>query len=256
MANDITKQEKKPAEIPTLALTAKELKKILKEEQARRETLRAYIKLNFHEGTHFSRTCRRNGKPHYLDPGEPILKGDTSGKMELLQDGAQTAIDVMKCSYVDYPDKEMIEVLGEKAVGVIILRGVITSQDGKTVKGYGRGACSLAEKNGSTNNAIKQAQIRCMRNAVINSFALSDLYTQDVDDVNAQDLAKKIDDQKDEKDSMMKKYIEKIFEVSKVTPNERKKIELIFDNGIEMYKVLRFVNEITDPDTIALIGTL
>jgi len=260
MEKELTKvSEEKPAEVPTLALTAKDLKKVLKEEQARRDVLRDYIKDNFREGVHFSRTCKRKvdgkWKPIYLKSGEEMLQGDEPGKMEILDPGAQTAVDVMKCSYEDGPDKEMIEVLGDAAKEQIILRGVIKSADGK-IRGYGRGACSLKEKYGSINNAIKQGQIRCKRNAVINTFALGDLFLQDVDDVNAQDLAKKLDDQKDERSSMMKKYIDNIMKESKVTDKERKQIEDIFDNGPELYNILRFMNEITDPDVLALMGSV
>ena len=248
------------AEIPVRTPTVKEFKKALKAEHLRREALRDYIGEFFDEGVHFAMTCRRKDggkwKPVYLKKGEKMLQGDQPGKMEIFQEGAQAAIDVMKCSYIDYPDKEMIEIMGESAKGVIILRGVITSQDGKVVKGYGRGACSLEDKYGSANNAIKQAQIRCMRNAVINAFALSDLFLQDVDDVNNQDLAKKLDASKDERSSMMKKYIDGIFKESKATDKERKQIEDIFDNGPEMYNILRFINEITDPEVLALMGSV
>jgi len=258
MEKAITKvPEEKTAEVPTLALTAKDLKKVLKEEQARRDVLRDYIKHNFREGVHFSRTCRRKidgkWKPIYLKKGEEMMAGDEPGKDEIHDPGAQTAIDVMKCSYEDGPDKEMIEVLGDAAKEQIILKGAVKDSNDK-IKGYGRGACSLKEKYGSINNAIKQGQIRCKRNAVINAFALGDLFLQDVDDVNAQDLAKKLDAQKDERSSMMKKYIDNIMKESKVTERERKGIELVFDNGIELYNILRFVNEVTDPEVIQLMG--
>ena len=259
MEKSITKvsEERNPAEVPTLVLTAKELKKVLKQEQARREVLRDYIRDFFKEAVHVSRTSRKwvdgKWKPHYLEADEELLKGDKPGKLEILQPGAQTALDVMKCTYEDGPDKEIIEIMGDDAKGVIILRGVVKDSSGKIV-GYGRGACSLKEKYGSANNAIKQAQIRCMRNAVINAFALSDLFLQDVDDANNQDLAKKLDASKDERSSMMKKYIDGIFKESKATDKERKQIEDIFDNGPEMYNTLRFINEITDPEVHTLMG--
>lgn len=261
MEKELTKvSEKEIAEIPVTTPTVKEFKRALKAEHLRREALRAYIGEFFEEGVHFAMTCRRKidgkWKPIYLKKGEEMLKGDQPGKMEIFQEGAQAAIDVMKCSYIDYPDKEMIEIMGDFAKGVIILRGVITSQDGKVTKGYGRGACSLEDKYGSANNAIKQAQIRCMRNAVINAFALSDLFLQDVDDVNAQDLAKKLDAQKDERSSMMRQYIDNVMKVSKVTDKELKEIEGIFDNGPEFYNIVRFMNEITDPDILALMGSV
>lgn len=255
MSTELAKTKKRGNNIPTKTLSAKHLKELLGEEQARREVLRDYIRKNFIEGVHYSRTCRRKidgkWKPIYLKKGEKTIKGDEPGKNELFQPGAQTIIDIMKCEYVDGPDEEMIKILGEDAVGWVILRGKVTSLDGKVA--YGRGACSIKEKYGFVNNAIKQSQIRCMKNVVINAWALSDLFLQDVDDVTNQEIVQKLNEQQGEKKNLMVRYIDNVMKESTVTDKERQEIESMFENGIEFYNVMHFVNEITDKETIRLM---
>lgn len=231
--------------------SASQLQSILDEEQARRNILREFIRKNFIEAIHYSRTCRRNMggrmKPYYYKKGEKPKPGDEAGKMELLQDGAQTAIDVMRCKFTSKPDEEMMKALGDSAKETVILIGVITSRDTGEVVGEGRGACSLDEKYGSVNNTIKQGQIRCIRNAVINTFALSDLYVQDVDDVQNQDRTRFENQENARQVQSRRQFVTEIFESADIRDGERTQIESLF-NGDELglYKAVKFIHEIGD----------
>jgi len=230
--------------------SASQLQSILDEEQARRDILREFIRKNFVEGIHYSRTCRRMSggrmKPYYYKKGERPKSGDEAGKMELLQDGAQTAIDVMKCSYIDYSDKEIIEVLGDKAKGAVILRGQIARADGKVI-GYGRGACSLEEKYGSVNNTIKQAQVRCIRNTVIFTFALSDLYVQDVDDVQNQERTRFENKENARQTQSRRQFVTEIFESAGIKDGECTQIESLFNGDeLRLYNAVKFIHELGD----------
>ncbi len=231
--------------------SASQLQSILNEEQARRDILRAFIKKNFIEAIHYSRTCRRMSggrmKPYYYKKGERPKQGDEAGKMELLQDGAQTAIDVMRCRFTSKPDEEMMKALGEFAKKTVILIGVITSRDTGEVVGEGRGACSLDEKYGSVNNTIKQGQIRCIRNAVINTFALSDLYVQDVDDVQNQERTRFQNAEDARQSGSRRQFVTEIFESADIKDGERAQIESLFGGDEhKLYNVVRFIHEIGD----------
>lgn len=235
----------------------KEFKAILQAESERRNVLRDYIRDNFAEGVHYSKTGKRwdneksKYKPVYYMDGEEFQEGDKLGKLELLQPGAQTACDVMRCRFEFHPDNELIAALGNDAKGWIILIVKIISRDTGEVVGEGRGACSLKEKYGSMNSSIKQCQIRCLRNGVINTFALSDLYEQDVDDATNQKNAEA------EKRNPKQLYVQdKILQMELDDDTKKAIYDLFENNGMQMYNVFKFMEGIEDEAMLAKVGTL
>ncbi len=232
-----------------------EFKKLLIAEGGRRDALREYITGNFKSGVHYCMTGKRwvdgKYKPVYYMDGEEQQSDDKTGKMELLQPGAQTACDVMRCRFEFHPDNELIAALGKDAEGWIILIVKIISRDTGDIVGEGRGACSLKEKYGSMNSAIKQCQIRCLRNGVINTFALSDLYEQDVDDATNQQ------NEEAAKRDPKQIYVEEKVLAMGLDEEGAKMIYSIFEgNGIQMYNVFKFMDDIEDKKIIEKIKKL
>lgn len=78
-------------------------------------------------------------------------------------------------------DTDTIEMSGEKGLFAYICR--LYTASGEMV-GEGRGAASLSEKTWMVNNAVKIAEKRAQIDAVLRTGALSDFFTQDLEDMD------------------------------------------------------------------------
>lgn len=140
------------------------LQKALDDESKKRELMDKYIKTNLKEGT---------------DYGKIMMKSRES-KPTLFKPGAEKICSLLHLTPTFVIDDGLVRILGE---GVIPYVCNLVSNDTGFVVGEGRGACSLAEKGNVANTAIKIAQKRAQIDAVLRVSALSDIFTQDLEDM-------------------------------------------------------------------------
>jgi len=122
-----------------------------------------------------------------VDYGTIQLKGKDGrafeSKPSLFKAGAEKFGSLMKLRPDIQMDRETWEMSGSKP-GVFCYKCYLYNPDGKIV-GMGLGACTLEEKYNSYNNAIKIAKKRAFVDAILTTGALSDFFTQDLEDGGA-----------------------------------------------------------------------
>lgn len=163
------------------------------EYDARRKQFRDWIKAKLVPGVHygFAPGC----EPKLNDNGELLMwsqggnkvipKDSWSAKPSLYKAGAEFVCDLMNLLPVYTADKSAWEMLGSLA-GTFVMRCQLYPKGSTHVPenmiGEGLGCRSVGDKKGDANNAIKMAQKSAMVCAVLNSYGLSDLFTQDIED--------------------------------------------------------------------------
>lgn len=170
------------------------------EYDARRRQFRDWIKEKLVPGVHygFSPGC----EPKFNDSGELLMwsnggykaisKDSWAAKPSLYKAGAEFVCDLLNLLPVYTADKDSWEMLGSPA-GTFVIRCRLYPKGSEhldcNMVGEGLGCRSVGDKKGDANNAIKMAQKSAMVCAVLNSYGLSDLFTQDVEDM-AKEAAK------------------------------------------------------------------
>jgi len=163
------------------------------EYDARRKQFRDWIKSKLIPGVHFG--FAPGCEPNINERGEIGIwsKGATkwysqdqwTAKPSLFKSGAEFITDLMNLVAVYTADKNAWEMLGS-APGVFVIRCQLypkgSIQSPENMIGEGLGCRKVGEKNGNENNALKMAQKSAMVCAVLNSYGLSDLFTQDIED--------------------------------------------------------------------------
>jgi hypothetical protein len=135
---------------------------------AQREVIADFIRHHFHEGIDYY-TLQLGGK-------------DT--KPSLSKVGAEKFLGLFQLQATFHKDEDTWEMLG-RPVGVLCYRCVLTTKGGEIV-GEGRGCRDVKKDGGDANKAIKMSEKSALIDAVLRTGALSDGYTQDVEDM-AQD---------------------------------------------------------------------
>lgn len=110
-------------------------------------------------------------------------------KNTLFKPGAEKFASLFKMRAGYKRDLETWEMLGSPAGTICYVCNLFTTKD--VLLGEGRGAASVAEK-GNPNTAIKIAKKRAFVDAVLSTGALSDFFTQDLEDMK--DLEPETDD--------------------------------------------------------------
>lgn len=130
-----------------------------------REAMDEFIKSQLKEGTDWDKSFKQANKPSLLKPG--------SEKVCLL-------LDLMPVFEVDH---DILSKMPEavKADNIVLRCKLVHRKTGETVAD-GRGSCSIKEKQGNVNTAIKIAEKRAQVDATLRVAALSDRFTQDVED--------------------------------------------------------------------------
>lgn len=116
----------------------------------------------------------------------------TGNKPTLLKPGAEKFASLLDLVATFEKDSDTWEMLGSEG-GTIAYRCQLKTKKSGTLVGEGRGVCSVKEKtwekNGKTNadtapnTAVKTAEKRAMVDAVLRVFSLSEIFTQDVEDM-------------------------------------------------------------------------
>lgn len=102
-------------------------------------------------------------------------------KRSLYKAGAEFVVDLMGLRPAYEADLAGWQQQGSKA-GLFVYKCTLISRSTSEVVGEGTGARLSGTKGGDENNAVKMAQKCAMVAAVLNSYGLSDLFTQDIED--------------------------------------------------------------------------
>eukprot|EP00456_Euglypha_rotunda_P030039 TRINITY_DN2347_c0_g1_i5.p1 TRINITY_DN2347_c0_g1~~TRINITY_DN2347_c0_g1_i5.p1 ORF type:complete len:253 (-),score=38.69 TRINITY_DN2347_c0_g1_i5:23-781(-) len=159
----------------------------------RRRQFRDWLRSVLTEGIHFGHPpgC----EPKLNDRGEVGVwmkggmkyfpKEQWQAKPSLYKAGAQFICDLLNLVPSCEPDMAAWQQLGNTP-GVFAIKCQLfprgKARTPENVTGEGFGVRKVGDKGGNENNAIKMAEKCAMVDAVLNSFGLSDLFTQDIED--------------------------------------------------------------------------
>jgi len=107
------------------------------------------------------------------------------GKKSLAKGGAEKLASIYNLIAIFEKDKESLDMLGN-AKGLIAF--VCTLSKFGVIAGQGRGSDTLERNSNDPNKALKMTQKRAFVDAVIRTTGLSDIFTQDIEDMNAEKI--------------------------------------------------------------------
>jgi hypothetical protein len=154
-----------PGPVLLPSLDAQSLKRSMQEWSAQRQVIRSFLQQELKEGVDFYRLQVR-GK----DANPTLSKAGAEKFLGLFQ---------LQASFA--PDLLTWEMLGKPTDHVIYIC-TLRTRSGEIV-GEGRGSRSLKKDSGDTNKAIKMSEKSALIDAVLRTGALSEVYTQDVEDL-------------------------------------------------------------------------
>lgn len=157
----------------------------------RRTAFREWLRSKLVSGTHYGFPPACEPKPDPNNPGcflvwmkggyKSFPKEQWEPKPSLYQAGADFICDLMGARPEFAADLDAWKQLGEpKDTFVFACR--LYSKQTKELLGEGRGVRAVGTKGGDGNNAIKMAQKSAKVAAVLNTWGLADLWTQDLED--------------------------------------------------------------------------
>ena len=138
----------------------------------RRNAFRLWLYKNLEQGVHY-------GFPPGCKPAGTDLK-QWQAKPSLYKSGADYLCELMGWRPTFENDVTTWEMLGKPEC--VCLKAFLWNSEGKEV-GQGRGARRKGEKSMEINATIKMAEKCAKVDAVINALSLSDLFTQDIEDL-------------------------------------------------------------------------
>ena len=146
----------------------KNLEAMISQEEDKRKLLTKYVKKNLTKGTDFYE----------------LTFGGRTSKPSLSKSGSEKVMSLFHWIAEFTKDEDTWEMLGRPA-GVLCYKCVLLSARGVKV-GEGKGARDTKKDNGDFNKSIKMAQKSAQIDAVLRTGGLSDVFTQDIEDM-AQD---------------------------------------------------------------------
>lgn len=111
-----------------------------------------------------------------------VNKNQWRHKRCLYKAGAEFIIDLMGVRQEYIADVDAAKMLTRGDAAVVAYKCRLLSRNTGELVGEGIGAGTLGSKGADHNKTVKDAQKRAMVAAVLNSYGLSDLFTQDMDD--------------------------------------------------------------------------
>lgn len=168
----MTEEKEIVAKEKNVLMSADELKKQIEQEKEVRKVITDYIKSELKDGIDFGTITikSRDGSREY------------TSKPTLFKPGAEKISSIMHLRATFTKDNDTWEMSG-KVPGLFCYICHLINTKGEIV-GEGRGAANVKEKAGwIENNAIKIAQKRAMVDCVIRTGQLSDVFTQDIEDM-------------------------------------------------------------------------
>lgn len=147
-------------------ISVKSLEATMKQEAEKRALMTRFISQHMKEGVDFG-TIRIGGR---------------DSKPSLFKPGSEKFLSLFKLTARFERDNETWEMAGSEK-GVFAYKCLVYATNGNIV-GEGRGVSKLTEKtNWTINNAVKIAEKRAQIDAVLRTGALSDFFTQDLEDM-------------------------------------------------------------------------
>lgn len=163
MAKEIVTKE---VSLTPLETGSKDLAGVMQEEAKKRGLITQYISQHMKSGSDYG----------------TIKIGGRDSKPSLFKPGSEKFLSLFKLTARFEKDSETWEMAGSEK-GVFAYKCLLYAQNGSVV-GEGRGISKLSEKAGWTiNNAVKIAEKRAQIDAVLRTGALSDFFTQDLEDM-------------------------------------------------------------------------
>ena len=107
-------------------------------------------------------------------------------KKSLAKGGAEKLASIYNLIATFEKDKESLDMLGN-AKGLIAF--VCTLSKFGVIAGQGRGSDTLERNQNDPNKALKMTQKRAFVDAVIRTTGLSDIFTQDIEDMNTKEIS-------------------------------------------------------------------
>ncbi len=180
-------------------LPAERMQAALAEYADRRQSFRDWLLAQLVEGLHYgyvpgtepkfdaagnmisSRWDKKanDGRGGYIS--QHVSPKSWQAKRCLYKAGAEFIVDLMGVRGEYAADVAAWQQLGGQAGNFVIKCKLVSRATGEHV-GEGIGARKVGTKGGDENNAVKMAQKSALVAAVLNSYGLSDLFTQDLDD--------------------------------------------------------------------------
>lgn len=164
-----------------------QLKEQISTETEKRKIITDYISKHMKDGVdygriHIVRDCK--------DKKNCKINGHWS-KHSLFKPGAEKFCSLFRYKAEYVKDVDTWEMLGSVAGTLALICRLYTSGSNILV-GEGRGVCTVKEKGGDANVAIKLCQKRAKVDAVLQTGGLSDFFTQDLEDMKLHDDEKDI----------------------------------------------------------------
>lgn len=157
---------KKEVAIVPSELSAQSLSQVMQGEAEKRKLIVSYISKHMVSGTDYG----------------TIKIGGRDSKPSLFKPGSEKFLSLFKLTAKFEKDTETWEMAGSET-GVFAYKCNLIASNGQIV-GEGRGISKLSEKQSWTiNNAVKIAEKRAQIDAVLRTGALSDFFTQDLEDM-------------------------------------------------------------------------
>ena len=153
----------------------------LQEDKERRALLDEYIKTSLIRDVDYGSIQLKNKKTGHI----------TVSKETLFKPGAEKICSLLHLQPSFKIDEDIIRIAGQ---GIVAYVCNLTNRHSGMIVSEGRGACSIAEKYGDVNSAIKIAEKRAQIDAVLRFAALSGVFTQDLDDFKNSDGVVDVDD--------------------------------------------------------------
>lgn len=164
---EIVQEGQQIAVVPT-NMGAIELASIMEVEAAKRALVKKYINAHMVSGVDFG----------------TIQIGGKQSKPSLFKPGSEKFLSLFRLTARFEKDADTYEMSGSEP-GTFAYKCLLYASD-RTVVGEGRGVSKLSEKsNWTINNAVKIAEKRAQIDAVLRTGALSDFFTQDLEDMVA-----------------------------------------------------------------------
>lgn len=174
----------------SLSLPVEEQRQVLAEYTERRDSFRNWLRAQLKEGVHFG--YPPGCEPRFDDNGnvlvwmkggyKPFPKEQWLPKPSFYLAGADFVCDLLGLKPDYAADNGAWQQMGSP-VNTFVFACYLRSRANGEVVGEGRGVRVVGQKGGDANNAIKMAMKSAKVAAVLDTYGLRDLYTQDLEDM-------------------------------------------------------------------------
>jgi hypothetical protein len=177
----VVKQVNQPGPVMVQPSTSEAFALALQEEAKKRDLLEAFIKKDLKEGVDYGQIPFHRRDCKEANKGMDATCNCRRSKPTMLQPGSQKIANRLQLATTFELDTQLIEALGGNGIVAFVCRLLHHGE----VVAEGRGACDPNEHIGQDpNSRVKIAQKRAMVDAVLRAAALSDHFTQDLEDMD------------------------------------------------------------------------